>query len=79
MSDELEILNDYKKDARYFHANLTEYKKKYGGNYVAVFREKLIAVNSDLRQLIKEIKKHEIDPSFVLIEFVTKPGVTIIF
>ena len=78
MSDELQVIMDFEKDNNYLRKHFKEYQERYGGQYVAVFKEKLIAVDPELNKNIEKIKEQGIDPSFVLIEFIPKVGTIIL-
>jgi len=59
---------------RYFCviAKYLYFQKDHENEYIAIYNQKLIDAKADLRQLIEEIKKQGIDPSFVLIEYIPK-------
>lgn len=52
--------DQYRKDRAFLHKNFPEWRKLYPDCWVAVFREKLIAVEKDISKLSEIIKKKNI-------------------
>ena len=53
--------------------------EEYKNKFVAVMNQEIISSNADLDKLIEELKKKNIDTSIVVIEFIPKEDIIIIY
>jgi hypothetical protein len=79
METELKLIESFERDTRWFHDNMKVLRDRYKGNYVAVKDRSVIFANKSVDALIDMLKKQNIDPSFVLIEFVTEKPLKMLF
>ena len=70
-----EKLNDFRKNSEWFAKNKEGLRKKYGGNYVAVHKNKICLADKDPTKLLKHVKiKYGGDPG-VVVSFIGKEKV----
>ncbi len=68
-------LNDFRKNSEWFAKNKDSLRKKYGGNYVAVHKNKICLKDEDPTKLLEHVKvKYGHDPS-VVVSFIGKEQV----
>jgi len=68
---ELQLLNKFERDSKWFHENLNELREKnFIGKFVAISNEKLIASDKKIDIVIETIEKEGENPAYVFIEFV---------
>lgn len=68
MVSTLEMLNSSEKDVTWLQKNYSSLQKKYLNKMVAIKDGKIVAVASDIKQLLKKLKKSKIDASEVIIK-----------
>ena len=75
---ELEKLNHFENNIQWMKKHYSEIQEKHSNNYVAINDDKIITVNKNFNELLKDITQKKLNPSIVLIEFVNEKGVKII-
>ncbi|MFA4820087.1 MAG: DUF5678 domain-containing protein [Candidatus Aenigmatarchaeota archaeon] len=79
MESELQLIKQFEADSNWLKTNKDELREEYTNKFVAVKDEHVAGSNSDLKVLIKELKKNKINPAFVVIEFITKDRIITIY
>lgn len=69
LSQESKALED---DSNFISKKMREFSKKYSKQFIAIKDNRLIAIGKNFEGVMNKIKEKNIDPSFVLIEYV--PG-----
>ncbi|HLD15759.1 MAG TPA: DUF5678 domain-containing protein [Candidatus Nanoarchaeia archaeon] len=68
----LQLLNESESALDWFAENIQELKKNFDGEFVAFNKGKVMAHNKDMGKLLDTLKKENVDPSKVVIQFVSK-------
>ena len=79
MQTELNMIESLKRDTIWLRAHIDELRDSHKGHYVAVKDEKVIGSDKDLKNLISSLKQKGINPSLVLVEFVSAKPIKLIF
>jgi hypothetical protein len=69
---EIEKLKQFKKDFDWFQNNYADLKKKYVGEYVAIYNEDLIAHDKSLNKLITKLKEEYEDTNSIVVEHINE-------
>lgn len=67
-----EKLNDFRKNSEWFAKNKDSLRKKHGGNYIAVHKNKICFADKDPTKLLKHVKKKYGDDPGVVVSFIGK-------
>lgn len=70
--EELDKLETYKRNLRWFKANYSEIKASHNGQYVAIKDEKLVDSDEDPEALFKRLKEVYADLSRLVVEYVSQ-------
>ncbi len=70
-----EKLKDFRKNSEWFAKNKEGLRKKYGGNYVAVHKNKICFADKDPTKLVKHVKTKYGDDPGVVVSFIGKEKV----
>lgn len=73
----IQLLNEADSDLIWFKEHFEELKKSYDNKFVAIKNGRIVGSDNDLKKLLKDLKKKEIDPKNVLIQFIS--SIPIIF
>jgi hypothetical protein len=68
----IEQLKEYSKDAEWLHSNYAELLKFHNNEYVAIRDQNILRFDKDFDKLRQAIKQDGIEPSQVLIEYVSE-------
>lgn len=71
LSHHKEELKKFDRNVRWFQENYKELKKKYPGEYVAVYNEQVIMHDTDVKAIIDELKKRFEDIGTIVIEYIS--------
>ncbi len=77
MQDVQSIIS-YEKDIKWLNDHKEELRKDYKNKFVAIKGNKILDSGADVDDLIKKLKNKGIDPSFVLVEFITEKEMKLI-
>jgi hypothetical protein len=69
--EEVEKLQKFKRDIRWFRANYEEIEKAYKGQHVAVENEAIVDSDTDYHELLRRLREHNKNPSSCVIEYVS--------
>ena len=78
MNEELIMLNKFEEDTLWLHKNLDNLRSKFEDKFVAVRDKNVIASGEKIQEVIQILERKNINPSFIVIEFVYKKGVELI-
>jgi hypothetical protein len=62
-------LQELQKDSEFLRSSHDRLKKQFENQYIAIKNQKVIDHNSNVEQLIKNIRAKNLDPALTLIEF----------
>lgn len=79
MNQEQQILQNLNKDLKYFYDNYDSLIEKNENKFIAIEKEQIVSINENLEELIAELKKKGKNPALLLIKFIHKKGMTIIY
>ncbi|MCX6819617.1 MAG: DUF5678 domain-containing protein [Candidatus Aenigmarchaeota archaeon] len=79
MQSELEMLEEFEENGRYLSEHFDELQKNYQEEFVAIYKKNFVWAAKQLDEVIAKLKEKGIDPGFVLIEFIPKKGITILY
>ncbi|MCL4379228.1 MAG: DUF5678 domain-containing protein [Candidatus Marsarchaeota archaeon] len=79
MAGELELIKQMDKNARLVREKLDALKRSYPDQYVAIDNGRVIAHNSTLKALNDVLDKKKVELTTVLVQFVPRKGVEILF
>jgi len=60
---------DYARSRAFFDANRAKFKEQYPDQFIAVFREQLVAVSPDLKDLFRQVDAQGVRRGDVMVEF----------
>lgn len=72
LSQHKKELHKFDKNMKWFQDNYEKLRELYAEEYVAVYNEKVVMHNKDVRTLIAQLRKRYKDIGAVVIEFVSK-------
>jgi ABC-type phosphate/phosphonate transport system ATPase subunit len=78
MIQELEMINEMEQDNKWLESHQEDVRKKYENKFIAIKNQSIIASNTTLDGIIKELEGKGEKTSLVLIEFVHKKDFRII-
>jgi len=78
MDEDLKLLKIFEDDTIWLHNNLSSLRSKFEDNFVAVKDKGVIANGKEIQDVINILEKKNLNPSFIVIEFVHKKGVELI-
>ena len=67
-----EKLSDFRKNSEWFAKNKEGLRKKYGGQYIAVHKNKICLTDKDPMKLLKNVKAKYGDDQGVVVSFIGK-------
>lgn len=79
--NELEMLTQFNNDVKWLHNNFEKIQEKYPKKYVAILhKDDGIEVESDkdLENLIRNLKKKNVNPALTLIRFIYEKGARVV-
>ena len=68
----LDTLNKTEGNLDYLKENYNIFKEKYNNKFIAIKDKKIIAVESNIKKLIKDLKEKGENLSEIVIEFISK-------
>lgn len=75
---ELEGLIQMQKDSEYLNKSYDDLKQKYTNQYIAIKNGTVIANHKDINVLLKMIRAKKLDPTMILIDFVSPKDMLLI-
>lgn len=75
MSEAQLMLDKVNIDNEWFLNNFKELQIRYGGEFIAVYNKEVVAHSKSVDKLISMLKKNNIDPASILMEFIVPLGV----
>lgn len=72
------LLEETQADFDHFMANFAKYRKKYGGEYVAVHRGKIAGHDAAIEVVHGLLEQKHLDPTRVVIQYVPDQDVALI-
>ncbi len=79
MQKELEMIEKFEENSKFLTKHFDDIQGKHQEEFVAIYRGKIVDANKDLDELIGTLEGKKIDVGFVLIEFLPKKGITILY
>lgn len=76
-SEYIALFEEYDKNWSWFKENYEELVKKYDGEFVAIYKQKIIDHDKELKNLMERIDK-KYPKEYVLVEFVSSQKLTLI-
>jgi hypothetical protein len=74
MGDAVDTLRNVQESYDWLHDHLESLKDQYGGEYVAVKGEKVVAHDPSHDEVVQAVEAEGIDPSKVLIKYIQEQG-----
>lgn len=69
------MLLEAEKDRKWFESRRPEFEERYKGMFVAVKNRDVVAASPDLEETMAQIRKKDLDPALVIVEFISTEGV----
>jgi hypothetical protein len=79
MEEELILIDKMKKNDYFIRKNYSKFQERYGSEFIAVDKGKIIGHNTKLIALRTYLEARKIDITTVLIQFIPKKGIEILF
>ncbi len=79
MENELKLLKEFEADSVWVKSHKGDLRDEYANQFVAVRDRKVIESDENLEKLIDKLKSKNIDPSFIVIDFVPEKDVVVIY
>lgn len=79
---EQQLINEFKameEDSNFISKRIVEFGKNYAGKFVAVKDKQIIVVGDDFEKVIEEIKKRNLNPRLVLVQYIPIKGEIIFY
>ena len=67
----LELLKKSEREIEWLDQNFEMISKEYDQKFVAIKEGKVVAIGTDMEEIIKNLKAKKIDPSVTLIKFIS--------
>ena len=71
--------NEMKDDSSFISEKIAEFGRNYAGKFVAVKNKQIVAIGDDFERVIEEIKRKNLNPSSVLIQYIPIKGEIIFY
>lgn len=68
----LKLLNETDNSLNFFSSNYNKLKEKYPDKFIAIKGKEVVSVGDNMKEIVKDLGKKGVDPSNVLIKFVSK-------
>jgi len=79
MMNELQLITRMEENDAFVRKEYTELQKLYAGEYIAVDNGKVIAHSKNVKTLSDILKFNDVELATVLVQFIPKRGVEIVF
>lgn len=79
MDNELQLITSMEKNDAFARKNYAELQKRYANEYVAIDKGKIIGHDSKLKALSDLLNSKGIELTTVLVQFIPRKGVDILF
>ena len=78
-NQEMQLLNRFERDSKWFHKHIDMLRKKgFEGKFVAIKEEKPITSGKEIDEVIKTVGYKGENPAYIFIEFVHPKGFTLL-
>ena len=78
MTTTAEVLEEGTKNNRWINENMKDLRDKYGGEFIAVENERVIADSEEQEEVIRKAEERADDPESVVITFIYESGTKIL-
>jgi hypothetical protein len=79
MEEELVLISKMEKNDHFIRKNYSKFQERYGSEFIAVDKGQIIGHNNKLITLRNYLEAKKIDLTTVLIQFIPKKGIEILF
>lgn len=78
MNQELETIKRIEEDNKWLQSNYEKIQEEFENEYVAIKDKNIVDRDKNFNALLRKLKKKDIDPAFILVEFIPKKGLKVI-
>ncbi len=79
MSQELQLITKIENDRKWLDENFKKYQNEYTDEFIAIKENKIIASDKEFNKLVETLKKKGENPALLLIKFIHRKGITLIW
>ena len=79
IGQELQLLNDLENNGKWLNENYEKLQEEHPNEFVAIEKAKVIGSGKAVDKLVEELRSKKINVETILIEFVPRKGLKIIF